>query len=159
MYPDLDETIKQALDEAKTDTELDVGILKPYAIVFPGTNAKTPQPRRIMIYNYDNDLTTPGYDSDERKVFYILEVSIKKVSYIEAMKLLRDVTSAIIKVLRMSSVMSDYNQYMDVEKITPEYSNDLTLKKAHIQLSFQVEESYGIPDEEFDEIDMNVEVE
>lgn len=159
MYPALDETIKQALDAAKTDTELDVPILQPYAIVFPGQNAKTPQPRRIMIYNYDNDLATPGYDSDERKVYYILEVSIKKVKYLDAMKLLRDVTSAIVKVLRMSPIMEGYREYMDVEKITPEYSNDLTLKKAHIQLSFQVEENYGIPDEEFDTIDMNVEVE
>ncbi len=159
MYPGLDETIKMALDEAKTDTELDVAILTPYAIVFPGQNAKTPQPRRIMIYNYDNELTTPGYDSDERKVFYILEVTIKKVKYLEAMKLLRNVTSAIVKVLRKSTVMAEYSQYMDVEKITPEYDNSLTLKKAHIQLAFQVEESYGIPDEEFDEINVNVEVE
>lgn len=101
----------------------------------------------------------PGYDSDERKVFYILEVTIKKVKYLEAMKLLRNVTSAIVKVLRKSTVMAEYSQYMDVEKITPEYDNSLTLKKAHIQLAFQVEESYGIPDEEFDEINVNVEVE
>lgn len=159
MYPDLDETIKQALEAAKTDEKLDVGILNPYAVVFPGANAKTPQPRRIMIYNYDNELATPGYDSDERKVFYILEVSIKKVKYVEAMKLLRDVTTAIIKVLRQSVVMEGYAEYMDIEKITPEYDNSLTLKKAHIQLAFKVEENYGIEEEEFDSINTNVEVE
>jgi hypothetical protein len=159
MYPNLDETIKKALDDAKADSTLNVGILTPYAIVFPGQNSKTPQPRRVMIYNYDNDLSTPGYDSDERKVYYILEVSIKKVKYLEAMKLLRDVTTAIVKVLRQSPVMEGYSEYMDVEKITPEYSNDLTLKKAHIQLAFQVEENYGIKEEEFDTIDVNVEVE
>lgn len=159
MYPDLDETIKKALDDAKTDTELDVSILAPYAVVFPGTSAKTPQPRRIMIYNYDNDLITGGYDSDERKVYYILEIGIKKVKYLEAMKLLRDVTTAIIKVLRRSPVMESYNDFMDVEKITPEYDSTLTVKKAHIQLGFRVNEDYGIPEEEFDEIDMNVEVE
>lgn len=158
MYPDLDETIKNALDDAKTDESLDVGILKPYAIIFPGPNVTTPQPRRIMIYNYDNDLDTPGYDSDERKVYYILEVSIKKVKYLEAMKLLKNITTAIVKVLRKSPVMGKYKDYMDIEKITPEYDN-FVLKKAHIQLAFKVEENYGIEEEEFDEIDLNVEVE
>lgn len=159
MYPDLDETIKEALDDAKTDETLDVGILQQYSVVFPGSNAKMPMARRIMIYNYDNDLATPGYDSDERKVYYILEVGIKKVNYLEAMKLLRDVTAAIIKVLRSSPKMEAYREYMNVEKITPEYDNALTVKKAHIQVAFQVEENYGIPEEEFDEINVNVEVE
>lgn len=159
MYPDLDETIKEALDDAKTDETLDVGILQQYHVVFPGTNSKLSMARRIMIYNYDNDLATPGYDSDERKVYYILEVGIKKVNYLEAMKLLRDVTAAIIKVLRSSPKMEAYREYMNVEKITPEYDNALTVKKAHIQVAFQVEENYGIPEEEFDEINVNVEVE
>jgi|GEM_PF-4506494 len=159
MYPDLDETIKQALDEAKTDTALDVPILTHYDVVFPGQNAKMPQPRRIMIYNYDNDVTTPGYDYDERKVYYILEIGIKKPNYLKAMKLLRDVTTAIIKVLRKSTVMAEYSQYMTIEKITPEYDSSYTVKKAHIQVSFQVSEDYGIPEEEFDDINVNVEVE
>lgn len=159
MYPNLDETIKSALDAAKTDESLDVGILQNYAVVFPGTNSKMPQSRRIMIYNYDNELDVASYDSDERKVYYILEVGIKKLNYLASMKLTRDITAAIIKVLRKSEVMEKYRDYMDIEKITPEYDRALTVTKAHIQLAFKVTENYGIEEEEFETIDTNVEVE
>lgn len=159
MYPDLDESIKKALDAAKTDENLNVPILQHYTILFPGQNVQTPQPRRIMIYNYDNGLDSTGYDSDERKVYYILEVGIKKVNYLEAQKLSRDVTTAIIKVLRKSQLFEKYSQYMDVEKITPEYDKHLTLIKAHVQLAFRVTEDYGVEEEEFDTINLNVEVE
>jgi predicted nucleotidyltransferase len=107
-----------------------VGILKPYTIAFPGLNAKTPQPRRIMIYNYDNDLTTPGYDSDERKVYYILEVSIKKVEYLKAMKIQK---SQLIPIgIRREKVF--YNS----TKIVDEYASSTGIR--HLLLNNNIEE-------------------
>lgn len=159
MYPIFDETLYKALLNTEEPA------LDGYKIKLPGPKTNKPEPRYIQIQHSDDDLVSEDLDNgDERRIYYILEVGIKKIGYLDAMRLGREVTAAIKRITHLSEDMVynpgeddeiDFRGEVRVDKAIPEYDTKSNLvKKAHIQISLLVYENYDMPEEEFDEIEV-----
>jgi len=162
----LDELIVEALKNSEEP------ILEEFVIRLFNQNSVNADLRAIEVYQGDMDIDEVGNDFDDWKVYYILEIDIKKVDYLEGRNFSKEVVNAIMRVLRKKDALTivynegtdkeetiDYNELMKPDKIIPEYGDGYVHKKTHLQLNFIVTEDYGIEEDEFDSIDMNVEVE
>lgn len=166
MYPIFDETLYTALKNS------DETILTTYKIKLPGPKVSTPDNRYIIIQNSDDELEKEGFGFDERRIYYVLEIGVKRLKYIEAMRTLRDITAALKRVIYTSPDMVytpldedgepitedsiDFRGEVRIDKVIPEYdTKSNVVKKAHLQLSVSVTEDYDIPEEEFDETDIS----
>lgn len=165
MEMGIDELIVEALKNSEEP------ILAEFVIRLFSQNTVNADLKAIEVYQGDMDIDEVGNDFDDWKVFYILEIDIKKVDYLEGRKFSKEVVNAIMRALRKKGALTmvynegkdneeiiDYNDLMKPDKIIPEYGDGYVHKKTHLQLNFIVTENYGIEEEEFDTVDMNVEV-
>jgi len=162
----LDELIVEALKNSEEP------ILEEFIIRLFSPNSVNADLRAIEVYQGDMDIDEVGNDFDDWKVYYVLEIDIKKIDYLEGRNFSKQVVNAIMRTLHKKDALTivynegtdkeetiDYNELMKPDKIIPEYGDGYVHKKTHLQLNFIVTEDYGIPDEEFDEINVKVEVE
>lgn len=160
MYPIFDEILYKALKNSSEP------ILSNYKIKLPGPKNNNPETRYIQIQHIDDELVSEDLDNgDERRIYYIIEIGIKKLGYLEAMRLGREVTAAIKRITHLSEDMIynkgeddeiDFRGEVRVDKAIPEYdTKSNVVKKAHVQLSLIVTENYDMPEEEFDEINFD----
>lgn len=157
MYPIFDETLYNALKNS------DESILTNYKIKLPGPNIPKPENRYIQIQHSDDELESESFDTDERRIYYILEVGIKKMGYLDAMRLSREIVNAIKRITHLSPHMVyhqgrddeiDFRREIRIDKVVPEYDTKSNLmKKAHVQISVSVTEDYEMPEDEFEEIE------
>jgi len=162
----LDELIVKALKDSEEP------ILEKFVIRLFSQNSVNAELLAIEVYQGDMDIDEVGNDFDDWKVYYILEIDIKKVDYLEGRNFSKSVVNAIMRALRKKDALSivynegtdneetiDYSELMKPNKIVPEYGDGYVHKKTHLQLNFIVTEYYGTEDDEFGSVEMNVEVE
>ena len=146
MYPLLDTAIKTALDG---NTEPELVDVKAF---FIGDKQMQTAAERIVIANINDEINDPGNDFDDRKISYTLSLQIKETkNYLDALNRLKEISTAVKKVLRKSTALEDYSPYMTIQAVTPYYSEtDYILKTAHMEVYFLVEEDY---EDELTELD------
>lgn len=165
MELSLDELIVNALKDSGEP------ILEKFVIRLFSPKSVNADLRAIEVYQGDMDIEQVGNDFDDWNVYYVLEIDIKKVDYLEGRTFSKQVVNAIMRALRKKDALTavydegtpeekrvDFNELMKPDKIIPEYGDEYVHKKTHLQLKFIVTEDYGTEETEWDTINTNVEV-